>query len=398
MKLALALFTIAALPSIVAVAPQGGIPPSQYVPVFEAWVDPVLGDDATGTVNDPDLPFKRLQAAIDETFNRLSVDHQSNPTRNRRGIVYALPGIYGPAGVAANPPDASGDEFPIRMRDRVSVKGAGARRCVLRGIGVPGSSAPTVFWPDGPSGGAVSLATPVEVLVTYYTAYPGVPPTPSWWDVTKPWKDALEAIDGFTFEGGDVHVLAPTGLNLTGYTQKGVVSNCVFDMRHDWSVDDELPNVAGPWIGVLMPKYFIPGNQGLGQGYIDARMLLANNTFVMARYCGGGNWETCRAGAVGVIDVTNPTCNFVQRDCDDTLRGVGNPGLLNNLFRTPPGNVGLAQPAYAMLGIDSTDTRVYRDASDTQGVQTNAFAAPFVGSSNGRFWSTPMELTSRQVV
>ena len=110
-----------------------------------AWVDPVNGVDATASFGDPDAPFKTLQLAIDTVWAHLH-DYNSDPNNDllTEGTVYAQPGVYGPAS-SPNGLNSSGDTFPITLRDRVHVKGVGARRCILRGIdNAPGVNA---FWP-----------------------------------------------------------------------------------------------------------------------------------------------------------------------------------------------------------------------------------------------------------
>jgi len=249
MKLALAVFTIAALPSIAAVAPQGGIPPVEIQ--FNTWVDPVNGNDATGRVHDPDYPFKTLQKAIDDTYDTLVA---FNPTgaEDTQGVVYALPGVYGPANVASNGPHASGDAFPITMRDRVHVKGVGSRRCILRGVG---QTTGDYFWPTSPVG-VLGMTRSAEVLLTLQRVHPSgnFPGTfPPWFEPANPLVDTPEVFEGFTFEGGDIQAFAGTGGLTTPYPLEAIVCNCVFDMRDNWKVDPEgTAIVRGPYIGVMM--------------------------------------------------------------------------------------------------------------------------------------------------
>lgn len=76
-----------------------------------AWVDPVHGHDPLyqlpisitvvdlaliGQINDPNAPFKTLQAAIDAVHAHLGYQWTQNATT--QGIVYALPGLYGQHG------------------------------------------------------------------------------------------------------------------------------------------------------------------------------------------------------------------------------------------------------------------------------------------------------------
>ena len=116
--------------------------------LIRAWVDPEFGVDGpsmatTGSpllffpqVNDIDAPFRTIQYAINALEHHLvSAFNAGNPAV--QGLVYALPGIYGPSG--------NGEFFPIHMRDRVHVQGQGARGCVIRGLAIPGSYTPTAF-------------------------------------------------------------------------------------------------------------------------------------------------------------------------------------------------------------------------------------------------------------
>ena len=332
-----------------------------------AWVDPANGTDTgnlASQVNDPDQPFQKLQSAIDACWNFI----QDNPAV-ARGIVYALPGTYGPRNQGCNGGAASDDSFPILMRDRVSVQGMGARRCILRGVDSPNKD---VFWPNAPTAGSSRYS---EVLLDFTFSHPC--------DGNAPWcgqPDATDVLDAFTLEGGDVQILFGDPDVVESHA---IISNCVFDMRHDWSPPECSGTVAGPYFGILMVKTFAQFGSDL-PGYPDDRVLIANNTFVMAHYLGEGpGWLTSRDEAVGVMDVTRPGCTFPQitaRDCDDRLRGEGNPILLNNLFRTAPIVGTPANVPMAMLGIDITDTRVF----DPMGmlVQTNAFAKNRAGSQN----------------
>ncbi len=152
-------------------------------------------------------------------------------------------------------------------------------------------------------------------------------------------------------------------------------------MRDGWERDPgNSEAVSGPYFGVLMTKGFnFQGDPN--NGYIDAPLLIANNTFVMAQF-GITDWiHEARNEAVALADVSSPGCSISPRDCDTTIRGLGHPGLINNVFRTKPGTEQMA-----MLGIDEDDTLV-GDAPGV-GIQTNAFATAKVGSDNVTFTST----------
>ncbi len=108
-RIALTAFMFASISDLAfaTLPPQGEQTPDPCGGVIAfAWVDPVFGVDkpmvwpdppgfpASAQVNDPTQPFKTLQAAIDAVFSHQNLFHQANvPTE---GIVFALPGIYGP--------------------------------------------------------------------------------------------------------------------------------------------------------------------------------------------------------------------------------------------------------------------------------------------------------------
>lgn len=377
-----------------------------------AWVDPVNGGDATGEVQDPDLPFKTLQKAIDDTFNALIVLGAGY------GEVRALPGVYGPANVVGNGPNSSGDVFPVVMRDRVSVQGVGgARRCVIRGTGSPtsgGGSGIPLRWPDSQFGRNTNTTSlPArEVLIdmssiNHATRYAPNTTTP-WYDPgngqteppTPEGYDAREVLNGFTLQGGDVQVLFLNGGGDQDFKPRGVVSNCIFDMRHQLPGYGFVP-VPGPWFGIMMCKQFttaggwncspsIPDTVG----YLDQEVLILNNTFILSQYFPSTGFGHARNGAVGIIDVTDPMCSSNQGqlghgwDCDDSFRGLGNPAIVNNLFRTGKYETTPSSLAYAMLGVDLNDTLVRPPSGPP--VQSNVFATARVGTTNGLFWSQPV--------
>ena len=351
-------------------------------------------------INDSDAPFRSLQAAIDAMHDNVwGWNPPQNPppgnpeTIRPQGVIFALPGLYGPHGSSS-----SGDSLPIKMRDRVHVRGLGARRVILRGANIPNVYA---HWPISQPAMNSSLGF-VEVLLDLSdvnACHPGPPGGFANWCQQEPPSegDTLEIFDGFTFQGGDVQVLAQ-GSNagqVRALEQAVVISNCVFDMRHDW-VDDATGNtIPGPFIGVYMLKPLVAINLSSGPyGYPSQRLLIMNNTFVMAQRgplaIGGSGWvEECRRQAVGILDVTDPSCIGNVADCDTSHRGLGNPGIINNVFRTrnfdnPPPHV-----PYAMLGIDEADTRMALSGAGPL-VRSNAFAGARNGASgsNGYFHSS----------
>ena len=112
-----------------AASPQGGGtppggPPQLAVHLVEAWVWPAWGDDATGAINDPNQAFKSIQSAIDALSAHILA--ALDPTLE--GVVWCMPGVYGPTASQTHGPSASGDTFPIWMKHRVHVRGVSARR------------------------------------------------------------------------------------------------------------------------------------------------------------------------------------------------------------------------------------------------------------------------------
>ena len=342
---------------------------------MNAWVDPQYGSDPSystpidplnpslalvGQINDPNSPYKTLQAAIDAVHAHLGWQYTAGATT--QGIVHALPGLYGNHGAGS-----SGDVFPIKMRDRVNVRGLGARRCVIRGTGTrsgttsnPPASTINVFWPLGngqPSGGGANFKQ-AEVLVDYgFSAQQ----FGGFWSGAQgvPWAsmpDTAESLDDFTFEGGDVQVLVTSHPGVFDpEALSGKITNCVFDMRDYWSITPGASTtVSGPWFGVMLTKnLFI--NYPPSLAYPEQKFLVANNTFVLAHYTGDGLFESLsRDVAVGLIDVTNP-CSNGTCESTPTQRGMGNPIIANNLFRLPPDP---SDRRRAMLGIDDTDVRI----------------------------------------
>jgi hypothetical protein len=378
-------------------------------------------------LNDQSAPYKTLQQAIDAVFWALtSFQASGQATGNEQGIVFALPGLYGPQA------NGSGDVFPIRLRDRVHVQGLGARRCVVR-FDPTGASKVSFRWPLGPACGAqrpsppclgpptggahdihANINTP-EVIPSHVlfdgrslvqgALFPannasGVPP------VWASGPDTTERIDGFTFQGGDVQLLFGNLEELMKYEINAQVTNCLFDMLDGWTPQGTTSQVAGPHFGIMMNKVFTK-QPGMAGAYLEQRILIANNTFILAQYLGGLSTPTYQAlsDAVAIIDVTDPSCfgaGGEEPDPDPTLRGLGNPVIMNNLFRTTPG--GLAGLQMALLGLDLNDSLIDITLSPTPPTgnfrPTNAFATTRVvtapgsaTSSNCVFFSEPRAQT-----
>jgi hypothetical protein len=227
------------------------------------------------------------------------------------------------------------------MKDHVNVRGAGARRCIIRG---DGTSPVNTFWPDAPTCGSYPPGGK-EYLVDFQT---------SGFD-TYP-----EQIDGFTFLGGDVQV----GVRGEGDVY-GIVSNCIFDMRHG-----ELPGwgvVNGPYIGVFSYQIWLGENN---IRYHKNRFQVLDDTFVM----GDADGPVARDEAVAIVDVNDPRCGSPNHDPVSTLRGINPLSVQNNLIRSLP-----TQTNVVMLGVGADDTEVVVGTTSNPLGRTNAFRSSRVG-------------------
>ena len=364
-----------------------------YHPV--AWVDPAHGSDSAtpqNQVNDPDQPFKTLNAAILAVQNAVVLAWNSPLLIEDRdeieGTVIALPGIYGPTG-GPNGPDASGDDLPILLLDRVHVQGVATDRCIIREYRDTSTATVGAYWPTT-GNPCQNASVPIRPLVSVTSANvaflpPGsianTPPNPllPWYDPNVPTasQDATEVFDRFTLQGGTVQVFAQSTF-VFPFTPRAVISNCVFDMRTGWHPDPSNPTTAiiGPSFGVMMVKELVEGFQSSTRGYVDQELLIMNNTFVMAQFGVSGWIRAAWDGAVGIIDVSNPySSGNNDWDADTSQRGLGNAGIINNIFRTEPGS-----NQRAMVGIDDLDTRVASQGL-TPANHTNAFALNRLGSN-----------------
>jgi hypothetical protein len=380
-------------------------PPPVIVPnTAEVWVHPSDGvDDPNNTtamlyVDDPSLKFRTLQRAIDVAQLYLISQYHAVNNPDQQAVVYALPGTYGSTAYVP----ASGDVLPIFMRDRVHVQGVGARRCTIRGASTTSQpvSNRTLTWPTQVC--ASGLAD-VEVLLTFENSTvdsfrPGQSALLPWYQNTAPHyqhDDTPETLDGFGFLGGDVQILFSNELSAADYFPAARVSNCLFDLRHLVPADMEsTAELTGPSFGIMLKRTatwesFAPNDI---LGYLDARVLIAQNSFVFARWnntAGNEGWDSeSRPSTVGIIDFTDPnTTGLNQPDPDCRHRGVGNPCITGNLFRTRPNDSGNPVKPFAMLGIGLEDTQVH---TSTGWRNTNAFDPNRVGSTNGAFYSEPV--------
>jgi hypothetical protein len=273
------------------------------------------------------------------------------------------------------------------MRNRVHVRGVGARRCVIRGVNQsdpnfdPGTLVAGIDAGDlAGECNAAYLQPPRQVLVSFRYADKYANTSPGvgfhWWAAVP---EVHEILDGFTFQGGDVQVAFDTPQSATR-PQTGRVSNCIFDLRHMPSAS---PPIEGPTVGLLLSMNF-DNRPPSWCGYFDQRVHVAHNTFILAEYRGSQWINDARPGAVGLINVSG------RSDPNGANRGLANVGLQNNLFRTRPANLPTNTGTMAMLGIDAGDALVREEGSGAAFVATNAFATPRAGTTSALFRSTPM--------
>jgi hypothetical protein len=388
---------------------------------IEVWVDPVNGvDPSAGSttaqqflwINDPNYMFKSMQRAIDVAHHYLRSNYDPANNPNEHAIVWALPGLYGPWGT-----NSSGDPLSIYMRDRVHVQGMGARRCVIRGIKLdpPYVTHVNHFWPSLPNVGSTQS---IQVLVTFELSHPRDfgPSGSPYANLPAPWLvggcdgDTAEVFDGFCLQGGDVQVLvSDSPIYAEPVERVGRISNCIFDMRDEFTVPDpDNPGnagdpgqnlapalIEGPSLGIMLHKRY-GGPTAASNGYRDQPFLITHNTFVMAQWgytnfnlsdTGWVRWA--KKGAVAIIDVTDPMCG-PGGDPNNVLRGVGHAGIMGNLFRTMDDEANIGKYHRPMLGIDRADTLF----ETTPGVfiPTNAFNPILVDQlvGNNYYYSVPV--------
>lgn len=348
--------------------------PVQCLSVVTVYVQPYTGFDPPSTADWParvamGAPFKTIQTGIDACLLEVSQQY-ANGNQAAQGLVVCMPGVYGP------------EQLPIRMRDRISVQGQGARRTIIRG---GGADTTTVLWPDE-AFCDVNLLPYVfsEVLVDFSES------VDFWVPGQLPWSgtgDSEEFIDGFTFQGGDVQVH-----NEGRHELLGRVSNCVFDMRHQ---AEDLDGLDGPWIGLMTVQQWDatidsdPETPGLEGDYRTAKMNILNNTFILGHLTEPeiGGPIVSRQNAVGILDVNDPLCWLTPQAHDPVMfyRGLGSNSIQNNLLRSIDGQSGVGE----LLGVDGTDTAAVRLAAPPQ--PSNAFNPNRIGTggTNGFFFSAP---------
>lgn len=280
-------------------------------PFFEAWVDPVSGNDATGRITKivvggvpttvasaKAFPFKKIQAAIDE-LSLLTCSQY--PAITMPGIVHLMPGMY----------DPSTQDMPILMRNGVNIQGAGARHCVLR----TGETRFNVFYPRGDCNDC-GVRDAKRVIVDYSQSIT----TDSCEPLPNPVEYA-EAIDGVTFFGGDVQVYGDN--EYVGV--HGRISNCVFDMINRPGVE------AGPDFGILLVHEWQSAEGPDGDHYVAGMFSVFNNTFVQGWARTSTAKLAAKPGSIGIVDVTAPP---IPAPAFCELRYKGRMQVANNLFRS----------------------------------------------------------------
>lgn len=388
-----------ASPASSAPSPMQGSGSCNYV---EVWVDPVHGADPAPVpagghelqqyINNPILAFKTIQSAINYTgkYLRDTYNAQNNP--DREAIVHLMPGIYGPI-TPQNGGVGNGEVFPIRMHDRVHLRGVNARRCVIRGMN-PGDAGyasnlhPKVFWPEDktcPEVGYKDKQVLIDCSVTTLVFRDSFTAP----FVVLPWADdplhrrTVEFIEGITFQGGDVQVYCGPyeELPIPSFFQ---VANCLFDMRNGIDVE-EGPDLAGASIGLLVAQTWLddvnPAVVVSGDGYLPHEVLSLGNTFLMAEFDktqGSGAWSRCRPGAVGILDTCDTLCPE-QADPIAIPRGVNRVAVQNSLFRTHTGLNETQVSEMAMVGLAADDTVLF---DGTQFRDTNAYALARAGAAS----------------
>ncbi|MEQ1728252.1 MAG: hypothetical protein ABL982_07705 [Vicinamibacterales bacterium] len=355
-----------ALPTTATLAPTAFAQCIQKEIVQEAWVDPVDGF-VPGIVGDPTTPFLQINDAI------LAVQAAlvgSGP--GKEGVVHLMPGLYSDTGTQPQ-------FFPVNMRDRVHVQGAGAKECVLR----------------------VRTAAPI---LQRYLPLAGTTPTPigmpnirrqgvriavSYFNATTPTDYAEEMgpmLDGVTIQGADIQVSVDSEF----LPVRGRVSNCVFDMRN--TVDVEGEGWTGPQFGVLICAVYNLAGSFVDRShereyehdrhYPTHHVHLLNNTFLFGglRDYEAGAVDFAEQPAVGICDFAEP----LDQDPIQILRGINRHNIQNNLFRMVDGN---PNANMATLGIDVGDAHVLVGSGGVLPRPTNAFDAGTAGITNGTYES-----------
>ena len=325
---------------------------SLHAQTYTAWVDPTCGNDMTGAVNNANLPYLTVNAAI-------TAINGFGPTEMDWGVVHVHPGIVSSV--------TNGEMFPIIMRDYISVHGAGADKVTVIGTQSTSYQGPNwfgesgVFYPTPTMGSRVFPEVIWELSLLSTTSYD-------------------EVIQGFTTRGGNVQLYFETEFGSTA-----VVSNCVFDMLDTPpdAPDSLFPQLAGPDFGVLLVSDYL----GEGTEYLPPILKFLNNTTILGWQPDPDDQVATMVlavpEAVGFCDVNDPLTLYEGRyvpDPNPTLRGVGSPMVVNSIFRTLPPQAPplLFWYGLALMGIDTTDTSVI---VGTRSGETCAFDQLLVGTA-----------------
>jgi hypothetical protein len=395
---------------------------------IEVWVDPDQGLDVLPPtpppgnpvepipvqINNPLSPTKTIQFAIDIAFKHLREHYDAQANPDQQAVIHLMPGLYAPDSIGGN-----GERFPIVMRDRVHLRGVGARRCVIRGVPVdynpPGyhgydDNLVNIFLPTGLGLSSTSddyydkevlvdFSLSSRFSVDFSLPYTQVAP----WACNQDYLETMELVDGVTFQGGDVQVRFGFDPELP-VPLAGRISNCLFDMRNGYAVrtQAEPPStitVTGPRVGILMTKTWIDAELSslpiTGEGYLDQKIHVTGNTIVMAEYLEPGGWSyRSTAGAAAVVDATYPVwAGNGTADPDPTYRGLGHSGIQNNIFRTYTGGADTELINMAMVGISADDVLV----SGSPTSDTNAYSRDRCGGASTNPASAEESLVSLPV-
>jgi hypothetical protein len=357
-------------------------------------------------IGNPRAPFKTIQAAIDYAHKYL-VDRYASTPSDLQAIVRLMPGLYFTSSPGVSATAGNGEKFPITMRDRVHVIGTSARTCVLRAAPASSpdfsSSTMDVFWPTVNAINQLSVGSMAgvffakQVLVRYDHSSRFNRDTTG--EPSNPWccddvPETAELVANVTFQGADVQIYFGFDPEQTVPTA-GRVANCLFDMRDGYPLDGGTSPVSGPTFGLLMAKSWVdedaplfPSGPGffatvVGSGYMDQFVHVANNSFIMNEFfqgSSGGLWAfPAKVPAVAIADASYPL-PAPGGDPDKVFRGVGHPGIQNNVFRTFTGDIVAPEWLHAAtIGIAASDTTV-ADASGAF-VDPNAYCVERVGSN-----------------
>ena len=392
---------------------------SQQCNIIEVWVDPDQGHDIAPPpptnppthvpiqINNPHAPTLTINFAIAIASDYLRSSYDAQTNADQQAVIHLLPGIYGPVAAGGN-----GETFPINMADRVHVRGVSARRCVVRGNG---SQLTKIYWPSQGSCGSGSPPgfRDREVLVNFSASgrfsrnvLGELPP----WACNPNFEETIELLDSVTLQGGEVQVYFGWQLTELPVPLSARISNCLFDMRNGFAVEAG-PALLGPKIGVLMAKTWTDedawGGIATGSGYMDQKVHIVNNTFVMAEFVKDplpsqtGWFYKAVPGAVGVMDATYGICGSTSvGDPVKTIRGVGHPGIQNNVFRTFTTGAPANLNAMAMVGITADDAVLQVGPKDTNAycVDRSGYLSAVPGAPDESMISYPVASTQTGLV